>query len=94
MHLCHVLAADGLDDVAFVIRGMEAGPAPSLGLTVQGSTACQGVLKTHRAKTEREKNNDNVYQDVHTEIRSAVTFSQPLHMQKLYFLQRAKITYL
>lgn len=61
MHLGHILAADGLDDVAFVIRGMEAGPAPSLGLTVQGSAACQGVLQTHRAKVERT-NNDHVYQ--------------------------------
>lgn len=61
MHLGHILAADGLDDVAFVIRGMEAGPAPSLGLTVQGSAACQGVLQTHRAKAERT-NNDHVYQ--------------------------------
>ena len=78
MHLCHVLAADGLDDVALVIRGMEAGPAPSLGLAVQGSAARQGVLKTH----------DNVCQDVHAEIRSAVTFSQPLHMQQLHGLQR------
>lgn len=41
VHLCHILAADGLDDVAFVIRGMESGTAPSLGLTVQRSTACQ-----------------------------------------------------
>ncbi len=41
MHLGHILAADGLDDVAFVVRGMEAGPAPSLGLTNQWSAACQ-----------------------------------------------------
>lgn len=52
MHLRNILAADGLNDIAFVIRGMEAGPAPSLGLTVQGSTACQRVLKTHTANIE------------------------------------------
>lgn len=45
MHLCHVLAADDLNDVAFVIRGMEAGPAASLSITVQRGTACEGVLK-------------------------------------------------
>lgn len=39
MHLSHVLAADGLDDVAFVIGGMESGTAASLRLTVQRSAA-------------------------------------------------------
>lgn len=34
VHLSHVLAADGLDDVAFVVRGMESGTAASLRLTV------------------------------------------------------------
>lgn len=46
VHLGHILAADGLDDVAFVIRGMESGTAPSLGLTVQRSAACQWILQT------------------------------------------------
>lgn len=41
VHLSHILTADGLDDVAFVIRRMESGTAPSLGLTVQRSAACQ-----------------------------------------------------
>lgn len=41
VHLSHVLAADGLDDVAFVIRGMESGTAASLRLTVQRSAAGQ-----------------------------------------------------
>lgn len=41
MHLSHVLAADGLDDVAFVIGGMEPGTAASLRLTVQRSAAGQ-----------------------------------------------------
>lgn len=41
VHLSHILAADGLDDVAFVIRGMESGTTSSLGLTVQRSAACQ-----------------------------------------------------
>lgn len=53
MHLGHIFAADGLDDIALVIRGMETGPAPSLGLTVQRSAACQRVLQTDRAKAER-----------------------------------------
>lgn len=46
VHLRHVLAADGLDDVAFVVRGMESRAAPSLGLAVQGGAACQRVLQT------------------------------------------------
>lgn len=46
VHLGHVLAADGFDDVALVIRRVEAGAAPSLGLAVQGGAACQGVLWT------------------------------------------------
>lgn len=46
MHFSDVLAADGLDDVSLVVRGMEAGAAASLGLTVQGSAACQRVLQT------------------------------------------------
>lgn len=41
VHLCHVLAADGLDDVAFVVRGMESGTAASLRLAVQRSAAGQ-----------------------------------------------------
>ena len=45
MHLSHILAADGFDDVALVVRGMEAGPTPSLGLNVQRSAACQRVLQ-------------------------------------------------
>lgn len=61
MHLGHILAADGLDDVAFVVWGMEAGPAPSLGLTVQGSTARQWVLQTHGAKVKMTSNG-HVYQ--------------------------------
>ena len=58
MHLCHILAADGLDDIAFVVRGVEAGPASSLGLAVQGSTTCQRVLR--RAKMER-KNTEKLF---------------------------------
>lgn len=46
VHLCHVLAADGLDDVAFVVRGMESGTAASLRLTVQRSAAGQWILQT------------------------------------------------
>lgn len=46
MHLCHVLAADGFDDVAFVIRGVEAGAAPSLGVSVQRSASSQRILQT------------------------------------------------
>lgn len=46
VHLGHVLAADGLDDVALVVRRVEAGAAPSLGLAVQGGAARQGVLWT------------------------------------------------
>lgn len=47
VHLCHILAADGLYDVAFVTRHVEASPTPSLGFTVQGGTACQRVLQMH-----------------------------------------------
>lgn len=46
VHLGHVLAADGLDNVALVVRRVEAGAAPSLGLAVQGGAARQGVLWT------------------------------------------------
>lgn len=45
MHLGHVLAADGLDDVALVVRRVEAGAAPALRLAVQGGAARQGVLE-------------------------------------------------
>lgn len=41
VHLSHVLAADGLDDVAFVVRGVESGAAASLRLAVQRSAAGQ-----------------------------------------------------
>lgn len=44
VHLGHVLAADGLDDVALVVRRVEAGAAPPLGLAVQGGAARQRVL--------------------------------------------------
>ena len=53
MHLCHILTADGLDHVALVIRGMETRPTATLGVTVQGSAACQGVLKTNRENTDK-----------------------------------------
>lgn len=45
VHLGHVLAADGLDDVALVVRRVEAGAAPALRLAVQGGAARQGVLE-------------------------------------------------
>lgn len=41
VHLGHVLAADGLDDIAFIVRSMESGTAASLRLTVQRSAAGQ-----------------------------------------------------
>lgn len=44
VHLGYILAADGLDDVALVVRRVEAGAAPSLGLAVQGGAAGQRVL--------------------------------------------------
>lgn len=71
MHLGHILAADGLDDVAFVVRGMKAGPTPSLGLTVQGSTACQRILQKQRAKTQGT-NNDNVLTHASFEVASEI----------------------
>lgn len=67
MHFGHILAADGLDNIAFVVRSVETGPAPSLGLAVQGSTSRQGVLQKQRAKTKKG-NNNYIHQDVNTDI--------------------------
>lgn len=55
VHLGHILTADGLDDVAFVIGGVEACTAAPLGLAVQRSAACQRVLQTDRQDTEGKR---------------------------------------
>ena len=34
VHLSHILTGDCFDDVAFVVRGVEASPTPTLGITV------------------------------------------------------------
>lgn len=55
VHLGHVLAADGLDDVAFIVRSMESGTAASLRLTVQRSAAGQWILQTDGRKLKQQR---------------------------------------
>ena len=50
VHLRHILARDGLDDVALVVGGVEAGTAPPLGLAVQRRAPCQRVLPANQKR--------------------------------------------
>jgi hypothetical protein len=50
VHLGHVLAGDGLDDVALVVGGVEAGAAPPLGLAVQWRAPRQRVLPANQKR--------------------------------------------
>lgn len=60
VHLSHVLAADGLDDVAFVARGVESGAAASLRLAVQRSAAGQWILQTDGEKLATKRSEDRL----------------------------------
>lgn len=44
VHLGHVLAGNGLDDVSFVIGCVKPSPASCLGVIGKGCTSGQGVL--------------------------------------------------
>lgn len=44
VHFGHILTRDGLDDVSFVVRRVESGPAPCLGVVGKGRTPGQGIL--------------------------------------------------
>lgn len=65
VHFSHILAADGLDDVALVTGGVKASPTAPLGLAVQWSAACKRVLQTHRRRTESQ-DTDKLNQGAHT----------------------------
>lgn len=50
VHLSHVLAAYGFDDVPLVVGGVEASSTTALSFTNKGRTVCQRVLPTHMGK--------------------------------------------
>lgn len=50
VHLSHVLAAYGLDDVPLVVGGVEASTTTTLSFTDEGRSTGQRVLPTHIEK--------------------------------------------
>lgn len=69
MHLSHILAADGFDDIALIVRGMKAGPTATLGLAVQGSTASQRVLQKQNKSGKAHTKDILSYKDILWENR-------------------------
>lgn len=53
MHLCDVLAGHGFDDKAMVVAGQEAIPKAALGVAVERSAPCQGVLGEEDQKSNK-----------------------------------------
>lgn len=50
VHLSHVLAAYGFDDVPLVVGGVEASTTTALSFTDEGRAVGQRVLPTHMGK--------------------------------------------
>lgn len=48
VHFGHILTRDGLDDVSFVVRRVESGPAPCLGVVGKGRAPGQGILPVEK----------------------------------------------
>lgn len=62
VHLGHVLAADGFDDVPLVIGGVKASATSALSFTHEGRASGQRVLPTHEG--QRLYNTQLKYQEI------------------------------